>query len=207
MISRVNSTVRLPASFLLVASANPCPCGWAGSDVRTCVCTNTLVERYRNRLSGPLLDRIDLHVNVKPVSLRDLRGMAPGEDSVAVRARIVDTRARQLARLTPHGCRTNAEMTPAITRATCILSSAAEAELTNLVERTDGLSARAIDRIIKVARTMTDLDGRDVIDRDDIVTASSFRVLDCDPKVDPRRMGISLPQLGKPAASTRSTAD
>ncbi|MBZ0231484.1 MAG: YifB family Mg chelatase-like AAA ATPase [Deltaproteobacteria bacterium] len=194
MISRVNSTVRLPASFLLVASANPCPCGWNGTDVRQCVCSGGVVERYRNRLSGPLLDRIDLHVNVKPVTLAELRRMDPGESSATVRARIVSARERQLARLAPHGCRTNAEMTPAVTRATCVLSAEAEASLATIVERTAGLSARSIDRIIKVARTHADLDGRDLISKEDVGCAAGFRVLDHDPTVDPRQF-IKLPPV------------
>jgi magnesium chelatase family protein len=186
MISRVNSTVRLPASFLLVASANPCPCGWVGSGVRQCVCTGSLVERYRNRLSGPLLDRIDLHVTVKPVSLKQLRHMEPGESSATVRARIVEARERQATRLAPFGLRTNAEMTPAVTRATCNLTPGAETHLASLVDRTAGISARAIDRIIKVARTNADLQGRDIIVDEDIGLAAGYRVLDCDPTVDPR---------------------
>jgi magnesium chelatase family protein len=195
MISRVNSTVRLPASFLLVASANPCPCGWAGSGVRQCVCTGGLVERYRNRLSGPLLDRIDLHVTVKTVSLKQLRGTPPGESSAVVRSRIVAARERQAARLAPHGMRTNAEMTPAVTRATCSLTASAEAHLTSVVERAAGISARSIDRIIKVARTYADLQGRDIIVDEDIGLAAGYRVLDCEPSVDPRSFtAIALPR-------------
>jgi magnesium chelatase family protein len=207
MISRVSSTVRLPSSFLLVASANPCPCGWAGSDTRECVCAPTTVERYRNRLSGPLLDRIDLHVSVKPVSLKELRRMEQGESSDKVRARIVEARARQLARLGPHGCRTNAEMTPAVTRATCVLTAAAESTLTAIVEKHAGLSARAIDRVIKVARTITDIEGRDVIDKEDITLAAGYRVLDYDPTFDPRKF-TALPPLPRlPPISRPSTAD
>jgi magnesium chelatase family protein len=207
MISRVNSTIRLPASFLLVASANPCPCGWVGSDVRQCVCTPGTVDRYRNRLSGPLLDRIDLHVSVKSVSLRQLRGMEPGESSAKVREKIVGARERQRARLAPHGVRTNAEMSPAATRATCTLTPAAEAELAAFVERTAGVSARAIDRIIKVSRTIADLEDHDIIDRDHIVSASLYRVLDCDPVADPRDFTVvpGIPRI--PAIASPMTAD
>lgn len=207
MISRVNSTVRLPASFLLVASANPCPCGWNGSDARTCVCTGGTVERYRNRLSGPLLDRIDLHVSVKPVTLAELRRLEPGDSSATVRARVVAARDRQLARLAPHGCRTNAEMSPAVTRATCTLEPAAEAHLATIVERHAGLSARSIDRIIKVARTHADLEGRDLITREDVLSAASFRVLDYDPTVDPRQFLKLPPRSRAPALPQPSTND
>ncbi len=186
VIGRVHATVRLPASFLLVASANPCPCGWSGSQVRTCTCSAGAVERYRGRMSGPLLDRIDLHVTVKPVALAELRRLEPGEASAVVRERVVAARARQAARLAPFGVRTNAEMSPAATRATCTLTAAAEEHLAQLGARRTGLSARAIDRIIKVARTVADLAGRDRIEQDDVTMAAGFRVLDCEPTVDPR---------------------
>lgn len=192
VIGRVNATIRLPASFLLVASANPCPCGWHGSHVRTCTCSGTAVDRYRGRMSGPLLDRIDLHVTVKPVALTDLRAGPPAESSAAVRDRVVAARARQAARLASFGLRTNAEMSPAATRATCVLSDDAEAELARVGGKAR-LSARAIDRIVKVARTIADLAGRDRIDRDDVSLAAGYRVLDTDPTVDPRPFTVAAP--------------
>ncbi len=190
VIGRVSATVRLPASFLLVASANPCPCGWTGSPVRQCTCSGGAVERYRGRLSGPLLDRIDIHVTVKPVSLAEMRTKEPGESSATVRARVVAARERQAARLAPWGVRLNAEMSPAATRATCVLPADAEARLAALVAKRPGLSARALDRIIKVARTHADLAGREHIDKNDVDTATSFRVLDLDPTVDARVFAV-----------------
>jgi magnesium chelatase family protein len=180
-IARAAGTVRLPASFLLVAAANPCPCGWLGSQVRACTCSAGAIDRYRARLSGPLLDRIDLHVQVRSVALPELRDAAPAESSAAIRDRVIEARDRQRARLAPHGVRTNAEMPPGVMRATCALTAGAEAALARLCQVRAGLTARTIDRMIKVARTIADLLGDDTIDRDHILEAASYRALESDP--------------------------
>ncbi|MBA3393712.1 MAG: YifB family Mg chelatase-like AAA ATPase [Deltaproteobacteria bacterium] len=174
VIGRINNTIRCPASFLLVAAANPCPCGWLDSGVRECTCTSHSIDRYRQRLSGPLLDRIDLHVFVQPVSLGDLRSGTPGESSAAIRERVVAARERQAARLAPWGLRCNAEMPSAVMRATCRLDAASERELEKLVKG-KSFTARSIDRLIKCARTIADLDGYDEIDADRLACAASFR--------------------------------
>lgn len=181
IIGRVSGRIELPASVLLAASANPCPCGWLGSGDRECTCTLPQIDRYRARLSGPLLDRMDLQIFVPNVELGDLRGHEPGESSAAIRERVLEARDRQLARLAPFGCRTNAEMGPAATRATCVLTTKAEAVLERLYEVRRGMSARAVDRIIKVSRTIADLDGRDNIDEDCVLEAAGYRSLDLDP--------------------------
>jgi len=124
LICRVGGTLRLPASFLLVAASNPCPCGWLGSRLRECTCAPRAIERYRARMSGPLLDRIDLQVTVRAVELVDLRGSAPAEASVPIRDRVTEARTRQARRLARFGLRTNAEMTPAAMRATSSSSRA-----------------------------------------------------------------------------------
>ncbi len=186
VVGRAHGTVRLPASFLLVASANPCPCGWAGSRVRECTCSGGAVERYRGRLSGPLLDRIDLHVTVRPVSVADMRRLEPGEPSAAVRARVMAARDRQAARLARFGVRTNAEMSPSATRATCVLTAAAEGFLTDLARVRRAMSARSIDRIIKVSRTIADLAGDDGIDKVHLAEAAGYRCLDQEPLLDAR---------------------
>ena len=186
-IGRAFGTVRLPASFLLVAAANPCPCGWAGSGLRECVCGGGLVERYRSRLSGPLLDRIDLQVSIEPIAIGELRGQTPGESSAVVRARVEAARARQRHRLARFGLHINAELTPAALRATCVLDGAGEAALAKTVAARPGTSARAIDRIIRVARTVADLRGADAITAGDIHQAAQFRALEREPAVDPRR--------------------
>jgi len=177
-IGRATGHIRLPASFLLAASANPCPCGWLGSEQRACTCSHGIIERYRSRLSGPLLDRIDLQVFVPHVSLRELRQGASGETSAQVRERVMLARERQLRRLADFGVRTNAEMSPRALRATCRLSERAEAELERLCRVRVALSGRGVDRLVKVARTIADLDAADSIDVDCIREAASYRALD-----------------------------
>jgi len=182
-INRIHGMLRLPASFLLVAAANPCPCGWLGSKVRECICSRGLIERYRARLSGPLLDRIDLQVQVQPVDLKQLRSNIVGESSAQIRERVVAARERQLARLVPFGVNCNAEMTSAIMRATCPLDATSEAKLEQIVLAKQTLTARSIDRLIKVARTLADLDGSDSITSHHLDHAADFRT--SDPLSDP----------------------
>ena len=182
-IIRVGGTLRLPASFLLVAAANPCPCGWLGSTVRGCTCSRGAIERYRARLSGPLLDRIDLQVQVQPVPLAKLRSVDQGESSAAIRERVVQARERQGARLLGYGIHCNAEMSSAMMRATCRLDALAENMLAELVEQRESLTARSIDRMIKVARTIADLAGAEEIDALHLVEAAQFRT--SDPLADP----------------------
>lgn len=174
-IDRVHGALRLPASFLLVAAANPCPCGWRLSGVRECLCGPGALERYQLRLSGPLLDRIDLQVYVQPVPLTELRAHEPGESSAAIRARVLAARDRQRARLRPWRLHSNAEMSSAVMRATCPLDAASEAVLAELVERQPSFTARSIDRVIKVARTVADLLGQDDIDAGCLLEAAAFR--------------------------------
>jgi len=177
-IDRVHGALRLPASFLLVAAANPCPCGWLNSSARECTCSPGAIERYQLRLSGPLLDRIDLQVYVQPVPLRELRHADPGESSAAIRGRVTAARDRQLARLRPWNLRCNAEMPSAVMRATCPLDSLGERTLAQLVEQRRSFTARSIDRLIKVARTVADLMGQDDIDAGCLLEAAAFRDVD-----------------------------
>ncbi|MCB9564508.1 MAG: YifB family Mg chelatase-like AAA ATPase [Kofleriaceae bacterium] len=202
-ISRAQGTVRLPSSFLLVASANPCPCGWYGARVRQCTCGMAAIERYRGRLSGPLLDRIDLQVMVQPVELAELRAAAPAEPSAAIRARVIEARARQQARLASFGVRCNAEMPPAVMRATCALDAAAEATLAELHARRQGMSARTVDRLIKVARTIADLGGDDRIARDHLLEAAQHRALDSEPVVPVSRTAPAAPGATASASPAR----
>jgi magnesium chelatase family protein len=181
-IERINGALKLPASFLLVAAANPCPCGWRNSNARECTCSPGAIERYQQRLSGPLLDRIDLQIYVQPVPLHELRASAPGESSSAIRARVVAARDRQLARLRPWSLRCNAEMPTAVQRATCKLDSLGELTLANLVTKRRSFTARSIDRLIKVARTIADLLGQDDIDAGCLLEAAAYR--DVDPAAD-----------------------
>jgi magnesium chelatase family protein len=178
VIGRAVGSVELPASFLLVASANPCPCGFLGSALRACRCGLAAIERYRNRLSGPLLDRIDLQLFVPAVTLAELRSGVPGEPSTVVRARVEAARARQRQRLAPFGCRLNAEMSARALRETCALDAAAERTLERLLQKRSGLTGRGIDRIIRVARTIADLAAEDRIDAGCILEAAGYRTLD-----------------------------
>lgn len=177
-ITRVHGTLRLPASFLLVAAANPCPCGWLDSNVRECTCSNQAISRYKTRLSGPLLDRIDLQVHVQAVPLDKLRAQEPGETSAAIRERVLVARERQRARLAPFGLHCNAEMTSRVLRSTCRLDNACERVLVDLVRRRRSFSARSVDRLIKVARTISDLLGQEHIDERSLHEAGQFRDVD-----------------------------
>ncbi len=174
-IGRVQGTIRLPSSFLLVAAANPCPCGWLDSGVRECTCSPGSMERYRTRMSGPLLDRIDLHVKVRPVPLDELRRTQPGEPSAAIRDRVAAARARQVHRLAPWGVRCNAEMPPSVVRASCPLDTEGEKILEKIVVGDPAFTARSIDRLIRVARTIADLTEQDAIDSGCLLEAAAFR--------------------------------
>ncbi len=182
-IGRAHSTVKFPASFLLIAAANPCPCGWHGSSQRECVCAPRAISNYRRRLSGPLLDRIDLQVRVRSLNLIELRSQRPSESSAAIRERVVRARAIQKKRLREYGISTNAEMTAAALRTTCRLTAAGEATLAKL-QAVRGFTARGLQRIIKVARSVADLEGRPDIAVDDIIDAANLRALESDQKAN-----------------------
>jgi magnesium chelatase family protein len=177
-VIRINGMLRLPASFLFVAAANPCPCGWLGTTARECTCSRFAIERYRSRLSGPLLDRIDLQVVVNPVKLEELRSPWSGESSAKMRERVIEARDRQGARLDSYGIRCNAEMTTSVLRATCPLSDECEQALVRIVEQRKSLTARSIDRLLKVARTIADLNGTDTIMSEDLKEAAKYRTSD-----------------------------
>lgn len=175
VIGRVNRTIRCPASFLLVAAANPCPCGWLDSGVRECTCTRGALERYKLRLSGPMLDRIDLQVFVEPVRLAELRDEEPSPPSARMREHAVAARARQLHRLASYGLRCNAEMPSSVLRLTCRLDADGERTLAHLVAQRRSFTARSIDRLIKTARTVADLEDCADITGDHLAIAASFR--------------------------------
>jgi len=156
---------------------NPCPCGHLGDPRHACTCLSPVIERYRGRISGPLLDRIDLHVELPAISLRELRA-APGEPSATVARRIESARARQLARFgaaAPNPV--NAVMNPDDLRRHCRLDAAGQRLLDGAFQRL-GLSARALDRILKVARTIADLAGSDAIRAAHLAEAIQYRSLD-----------------------------
>ncbi|RMF73009.1 MAG: ATP-binding protein [Acidobacteria bacterium] len=176
-ICRAIGRARFPARFLLAAAMNPCPCGWHGATLRRCRCTPTMIERYRGRISGPLLDRIDLHVEVPAVGAADLARARPGEDSSSVRARVVAARRLEERRNARFGVTWNAHLEARHLGEACPLTPAARRALDAAMTRL-GLSARAHDRILKVARTIADLAGAEIIDVSHVGEAVSYRTLD-----------------------------
>lgn len=179
-VSRAKYSVIYPANFMLVAAMNPCPCGYYNHPSRECTCSPGSVHRYMGRISGPLMDRIDLHVEVTPVAPSALAQAAPGERSSVVRERVVRAREVQARRFEGvEGVYTNAMMNAAMLREHCGLDAAAAAMLEQAMQRLS-LSARAYDRILKVARTIADLAGRERIEVADVAEAIGYRSLDRD---------------------------
>ena len=176
-ISRATGQVRYPSSFTLVAAMNPCPCGYYGHPTRPCTCSPGAVSRYLSRISGPLLDRLDLHVEVAPVDYADLSSSLPQERSAQVRARVTAARQIQSQRYQGTGITCNAKITAAMLPKVCPLSDQANQLLKTAFERLS-LSARAYDRILKTARTIADLDGCEVIEAGHISEAIQYRSLD-----------------------------
>jgi magnesium chelatase family protein len=172
-IVRVRRGVTFPADFMLIAALNPCPCGHLGSEVRTCTCSGAAIAAYRSRLSGPLLDRIDLHVDVPALPYRELAAAPPGESSAVVRGRVVAARERQQRR----GTRWNARLSAAELGRFAPLDAAGHALLERAVTRL-GLSARAITRLRRVARTIADLDGSPAVTAAHLAETLQYRVLD-----------------------------
>ena len=178
VVSRAKYSVEYPANFTLVAAMNPCPCGYYNHPTRECTCSPGSVHRYMGRISGPLMDRIDLHVEVTPVAPQELSATAPGESSAAIRERVVRAREVQAERFrNTEGVHTNSMMNSAALREYCRLDAASAALLERAMERLS-LSARAYDRILKVARTIADLAGRAGIVQADIAEAINYRSLD-----------------------------
>ncbi len=177
-IARARVSVEFPARFMLVASMNPCPCGHLNDPTRACVCAPPQVQRYLAKISGPLMDRIDLHVEVTPVPFDELNRRAPGESSAAVRERVMGARAVQAARfLAEAGVYCNAQMGPRLVRRHCALDAAGQNLMKMALSRL-GLSARAYDRILKVSRTIADLAGVERIASEHLAEAVQYRSLD-----------------------------
>ena len=175
VIARAAQSVRFPARFLLVAAANPCPCGHAADPRGTCRCSEAAIRAYRDRLSGPLADRIDLHVRVEAVPLETLRTRPTGDASAVVRARVAEARARQARRYaTLPGVALNAEVAGGWLRASGEVTPAALNLLATAAERL-GLSARGFDRALRVARTVADLAGTSAVDEAAVAEALMFR--------------------------------
>lgn len=179
-ISRAKFTVQYPASFMLVSSMNPCPCGYYNHPEKECVCSPGIVQKYLNKISGPLLDRIDIHIEVVPVSFKKLSDEASSESSEKVRNRVINARLLQEKRFENNPqiyC--NAQMSSKLLRKHGIIDKAGQTILKTAMEKL-GLSARAYDRILKVARTIADLENCEMIENHHVAEAIQYRSLDRD---------------------------
>ncbi|MBQ6021226.1 MAG: YifB family Mg chelatase-like AAA ATPase [Clostridia bacterium] len=176
-ISRVAGTVGYPCSVMLVAAMNPCPCGYFGHPTIRCTCSDAMRTKYLARVSGPILDRIDIHVEVGAVNYEQLTEKTKGESSEAIRARVNAARERQNRRFAGTGVTCNAKMTPAMTKQYCVLSPDAERMLRSVFDKM-GLSARAYDKILRLSRTIADLAGSENIALEHLAEAVQYRDLD-----------------------------
>ena len=178
VVSRAAGTVTFPANVMLVGAMNPCACGHFGNPKRECRCSPAQVERYRQRISGPLLDRIDIHVEAPAVEYKELSSTADAESSATIRERVIAARAIQQKRFAANRkCRANAAMSNALLRQHCKLDSTSQDFLGQAMEELN-LSARAYDRILKVARTIADLAASSAIQPPHVMEAIQYRTLD-----------------------------
>jgi len=178
-ISRASGSLTFPASFMLIAAMNPCPCGYFGDPTHECTCSLQMVSRYQKRISGPLLDRIDIHVEVPAVDYDKLSDERLGEPSASIRVRVERARAVQRTRFAGTGLTCNADMGPAEVREVCVVDATGKALLRAAMEQLR-MSARAYHRILKLARTIADMAGSDGIQASHLAEAIQYR---------PRRMG------------------
>ncbi|MGV3546524.1 MAG: YifB family Mg chelatase-like AAA ATPase [Pedobacter sp.] len=177
-ISRAKFSVEYPASFMLVASMNPCPCGFFNHPEKDCVCGPGVVQKYLSKISGPLLDRIDLHVEVTPVNFSELSSSRPAEKSSLIRERVIKAREIQDKRFAElDGVHANAQMSANMVRKICVIDEVGRGLIKQAMEKL-GLSARAYDRILKVARTISDLAGSEGIEMEHLAEAIHYRSLD-----------------------------
>lgn len=176
-ITRASGSVTYPSNLMVVAAMNPCPCGYLGHPSRECTCSEAARKRYRDKVSGPLLDRIDIHIEVQAIDYDRLSGRERGESSEAIRQRVNKAREIQNKRFEGTGIPCNAKMSPRATREYCVLSNDADAMLKNSFEAM-GLSARAYDKILRIARTIADLDNSEIIELPHIAEAIQYRSLD-----------------------------
>ena len=177
-ISRAKIALDFPANFMLIASMNPCPCGYYNHPEKECTCGPGMVQKYLNKVSGPLLDRIDLHVEVTPVAFSELSNQQQGENSASIRERVIKAREIQSVRYNgENGVYANAQMSSKQLREICKISSVGENLLKRAMEKLN-LSARAYDRILKVSRTIADLANSDDIQPEHLAEAIHYRSLD-----------------------------
>jgi magnesium chelatase family protein len=176
-IARAHGTVSFPASFTLVAAMNPCPCGYYTDPRKSCKCTPLQIDKYLSRISGPLLDRIDIHIEVPGVPFSALRSQTDGTPSSAMREQVLAARVRQRHRFDGNPITVNGRMSGKLLRKFCKLDDAGESVLRQAMTEL-GLSARAHDKILRVSRTIADLADRDDVRADDVLEAIHYRRLD-----------------------------
>jgi magnesium chelatase family protein len=176
-ISRTSMSLTFPSQFMFAAAMNPCPCGFFNDPTRECKCSPMQIQRYVSKISGPLLDRIDIHIDVPAVKISELSNHTPAESSALIRARVIRARARQSERLASENLYCNAQMTPRLIRKFCLLDPTSKTMLENAITRL-GLSARAFDRILKVSRTIADIEGKENIEGHHVSEAIQYRSLD-----------------------------
>jgi magnesium chelatase family protein len=177
-ISRANQNITFPAKFMLLAALNPCPCGYAGDSVKQCTCSDTQISRYLQRLSGPLLDRIDIHLEVPRLNESELLShQTSGETSAMIRERVMGARDRQAKRFAGLGIHSNSEMTPQQIKQFCILDAAGQGLMQKAIQRLH-LSARTFDRILRLSRTIADLNDAENLQASHIAEALQYRAVD-----------------------------
>ena len=176
-ISRAATSITYPSGFIMISAMNPCPCGYATDPKQSCKCSYHQIQQYRNKISGPLLDRIDIHVEVPPVAYRELRNASASESSAAIRERVTAARHRQAVRFEREKIHTNAQMQNRHIKKFCAIDDVAARLLEAAVEKF-GLSARAYSRILKIARTIADLAEDAGINPEHIAEAVQYRSLD-----------------------------
>jgi magnesium chelatase family protein len=178
LISRAMQSLEFPSNFMLVASMNPCPCGYYNHPERECTCSPPAVQKYMSKISGPLMDRIDLHIDVKPLAFHEFHHQSNSEDSATIRERVIKAREVQTKRFAGiEGIYTNAQMNTTLLKQFCALDTNSQTVLFSAMQRLQ-LSARAYDRILKVARTIADLDGSEKILIAHLSEAIQYRTLD-----------------------------
>lgn len=176
-ISRTNSVITYPCNFIFIASMNPCPCGYYGSNVKKCTCKPEQIKKYISKISGPLLDRIDLHIEVENVEYTKLENQVKLETSDEIRERVNKARNRQIERYKKYKIYSNAELTPNLIEKYCKIDDKSK-ELLEKAFKNLGLSARGYNKILKIARTIADLEEKEKIEISHIAEAIQYRNLD-----------------------------
>lgn len=176
-ISRLNASITYPCNFMFVASMNPCPCGYYGLAEKKCSCRPDQIKKYINRISGPLLDRIDIHIEVTPIKYEKLNNTEKTESSEDIRKRVNNARQKQIERYKEYNIFSNSELMPSMTEKFCELNSLSKKLLKNAFQKLN-ISTRAYGKILKVARTIADLDNSEYILENHIAEAIQYRTLD-----------------------------